>query len=332
MKRLTLSATFVLAGLLSHAHAEPQVPDAAWATGWLDAGYLPRHAALATAADALASASDTLCAHPDKASLEKTRTAWLQTSLAWRSLDGASGGPMVLERLGRKIDFRPTRPADIEASLDASAAERRDNAATRGLAAAEYLLWGDAEPAAQLKRLRDPARCQALQAISNQIASDVHALDAGWQSYRAQLGGESDFFRQNLLSEHINLMITALEGLQKRLPKDEAPKAANYIEWRSGSSKTQLLAQIDGFGNAFFAKPGPATRLDSALAGKMQERFAVARQQCSTLPDRLETSGAGSHSARKACGKAIAALKTTLQDEVAVELDLTLGFTEGDGD
>ncbi len=328
----TMIPGLLLASLAPFAQAEPQTPGPTWSIGWLDAGYLPRHAALGQAADTLASASAALCAKPDKATLYKARAAWLATSQAWRAMDGASGGPMVLERLGRKIDFRPTRPADIEASLGLAAAERLGNVATRGLAAAEYLLWGEKQPAQQLAKLRDAQRCAMLAEIGRQVASDVHALDAGWQSYRQQLGGESDFFRQNLLSEHINLMIAALEGLQKRLPKDEAPRPANFIEWRSGSSKSQLLAQIGGFGTAFFATPGPAGRLNGDLAARMQARFDAARKDCAALPDPLETSGAASHAARKQCSKALSALKTVLQDEVAVELDLTLGFTEGDGD
>ncbi|WP_273430176.1 imelysin family protein [Chitinibacter tainanensis] len=310
--------------------AEPEFsgpePTAAQAQQWLDEGYLPRQQALTRAAEQLASRSATLCAKPDEAQLQATRQAWLATSSAWRALDGAPAGPMVLARLGRKIDFRPTRIAELEAAINGGPA----NVATQGLGAAEYLLWGDNQPKAQLAKLKNPARCGYLQQITQQIATETHTLDEGWRIYREQLGAENPFFRRNMFSEHVNLLIASLTGLGKRMPTADAVSAEQFVEWRSGSSKAQLLAQLQG---AALAYGGISRQLQddghSELDQRMQQALTSAQSSCGQLPANLDKA---TSAARLGCSKAIQQARKTLQDQVAEKLDLTLGFTEGDGD
>ncbi|WP_410499966.1 imelysin family protein [Chitinibacter sp. S2-10] len=306
------------------------MPDIAAAQAWLDQGYLPRHASLTQAADQLASSAAALCTQPDAAKLTQTRTAWLAASTAWRSLDGAPAGPMVLARLGRKIDFRPIRLPELNSAI----AGGEGNVAAQGLAAAEYLLWGDgvasSSPAAILASLKTPARCDYLAKISRQIATETHTLDEGWRIYRAELGAENPFFRQNMYSEHVNLMLASLTGLLKRMPTADEVNADQFVEWRSGSEKAQFLAQFAGFAQAIeginlqLEKDGEA-----ALAKAMRADIAQARSLCGALPTSLAKA---SGKARSACYKAVQQSKARLQNQIAEKLDLSLGFTEGDGD
>jgi predicted lipoprotein len=302
------------------------VPEPAWAQAWLDTGYLPRHQALTHAAEQLADSTAVLCAAPDTAKLTQARAAWLATSTAWRALDGAPAGPMVLARLGRKIDFRPVRVAELEAAIQGG--ER--NVAAQGLAAAEYLLWGDAQPKSILATLKNPARCGYLVQIAKDIDTETHTLDEGWQIYRNELAAENPFFRQNMFSEHVNLMLASLTGLAKRMPTADMVKAEQFAEWRSNSAKAQLLAQLGGLANAM---QGVTRQLSEngqpALARAMQNDLSAAQNQCGKLPDALDKAAA---KARTDCHKAIVQIKKRLQDEIAEQLDLSLGFTEGDGD
>lgn len=317
-------ALLLAAGL---AQAEPTVPNAAWSQAWLDQAYLPRHAALTQSADALASASKAFCETPTPVQLDNVKQHWLITSQAWRAMDGAPAGPMVLERLGRKIDFRPTRPDDIEAAIQGS---EINNAATRGLPAMEYLLWGNAQPKLQLAKLKQPERCAYLSKIAAQIASDAHVLDQPWSVYRSELAAENAFFRENLLSEHINLLLSSMSSLQKRMPTAEGVKPEQFIEWRSGSSQAQWLAQWDGMNLALQAVL-QRLRDDGAspIANKVQQDIAQVNKNCRNLPTHLAQSSA---SARLACSKSVATLKAIIEDQIGEQFDLTLGFTEGDGD
>ncbi len=309
------------------AHAEPVVPDAAWSQAWLDQAYLPRHAALTQSADALASASQAFCEKPTPAQLETVKQHWLTTSQAWRAMDGAPAGPMVLERLGRKIDFRPTRVDDLEAAMLNGDG---NNAATRGLPAMEYLLWGNAQPKAQLAKLKQAERCAYLSKMAQQVAASAHVLDQPWQTYRKELGAENPFFRENLLSEHINLLTASMGSLQKRMPTAAEVNPEQFAEWRSGSSHTQFMAQIGGMNLALQAVVQRVKMEGAAgLATQVSKDMAHMQSTCQNVPQNLAKSPA---KARLACSKAIETLKARLQVQVGEQLDLTLGFTEGDGD
>ena len=319
-----IATVLLAAGLVQ---AEPAVPDVAWSQAWLDQAYLPRHTALTQAADALASASTVFCEQPTPAQLETVKQYWRRTSQAWRAMDGAPAGPMVLERLGRKIDFRPTRVDDLEAAILSG---DNSNAATRGLPAMEYLLWGNAQPNLQLAKLKQPARCAYLSKMAQQVASNTHLLDQPWSVYRIELGAENPFFRENVLSEHINLLLSSMGSLQKRMPTADGVKAEQFAEWRSGSSHAQFMAQVGGMNLALQAV---VQRLRAEGAAELADQVSAEMQQvqnrCESLPKNLAQSSA---KARKACHQAITDLRARVQVQVGEKLDLTLGFTEGDGD
>lgn len=307
--------------------ADPTVPDAAWSQAWLDQAYLPRHTALTQSADALASATKAFCEQANAAQLETVKQYWLRTSQAWRAMDGAPAGPMVLERLGRKIDFRPTRVDDVEAAIVSG---ESSNAATRGLPAMEYLLWGNAQPKSQLAKLKQPARCAYLTKLAQQVAEQAHGLDQPWAVYRAELGADNPFFRENLLSEHINLLLSSMGSLQKRMPTAAELKPEQFAEWRSGSSHAQFMAQVAGMNTALHAVVQRLQMEGAAdLAQQIKADVAQLQSKCQSVPSNLAQSPV---KARTACSKAIETLKTRLQGPVGEQLDLTLGFTEGDGD
>ncbi|WP_297574972.1 imelysin family protein [uncultured Deefgea sp.] len=309
------------------AQAAPSVPDVAWSHAWFDQAYWPRHIALTQSADALAQSTAQLCAAPNAKQLEVVKQDWLSTSQAWRAMDGAPAGPMVLERLGRKIDFRPTRVADLEAAIVSGDSR---NAATRGLPAMEYLLWGNAQPQLQLAQLQQPERCVYLQKMAQQVAEQSHVLDQPLLIYRTELGAENPFFRENVLSEHINLLISSMGSLHKRMPTAAQVNLEQFAEWRSGSSHAQFMAQLGGMNLALQAV---AQRLDhegaSGLAQQVRLDQAKVQNTCQSVPSNLAQSAAKT---RMACSKALEALKSRLQNQVGEQLDLSLGFTEGDGD
>ncbi|KAF0814754.1 hypothetical protein IGB42_00809 [Andreprevotia sp. IGB-42] len=328
----------VLLAVAGVSQAEALVPDTAFAVRWLDEGYLARHNALQAAADQFSSASAAFCSKPAAATLADARNAYGKALLAWRSMDGATAGPNVLERTGRKIDFRPTRVADIESAISDGKGVDALNVATRGLPAAEYLLWGDRQPTAQLNKLKKPARCAYLTGSAAQIVTDVHALDEGWATYRKELAGEEAFFRNNLFPETVGLMLAGLEGTLRRLPRVDDAKIEAYADWRSDVGKAAVSAQLEGFAVAYFG----AGKDKASLAGFLvdHDKAAVntrvlaaldnARALLKKMPQKIDApAGAAT---RKAFIKAVADIKHVVEGDVAEALDITLGFNDSDGD
>ncbi|WP_148713786.1 imelysin family protein [Chitinolyticbacter meiyuanensis] len=326
-------ALLAVAGL---AHAEAPVPDAGFATRWVQQAYIGRHQALAQAVDGFAAASRSFCAKPGADTLTATRSSWQGAMLAWRNMDGATGGPIVLERTGRMIDFRPTRVKDIEKRIAAGDGIDPHNVSVRGLSAAEYLLYGEAEPAAQLAKLKTKARCAYLVGSAERAAEDVHQLDAGWQLYVEQLGGEAEFFRKNLLPETIGLMLSGLEGAIRRLPRVEEAEPSAWPDWRSNLSKAALTAQLDGFTTAYFGPKGDAglasfvaAQGHAAVNAKLKTQLDAARAAIAKLnADQARQSEAQQTAVRTS----LSALKQTVAGDLATALDIVLGFNDSDGD
>ncbi|UXY15913.1 imelysin family protein [Chitiniphilus purpureus] len=328
--------TLMLAAGTALAHAEAPVPDAAFAARWIDTAYVGRHQALSAAGERFAVAAKALCAKPGDASLQAARNAWREAMLAWRTMDGATGGPMVLERSGRMLDFRPTRTQEIEKRIAAGEPVDPHNVSVRGLPAAEYLLYGDAQPKAQLARLRQAARCAYLQGVAERALLDIRQLDAGWTLYLTQLQGEADFFRRNLLAETIGLMLSGIEGAIRRLPRVEEAEPDAWPDWRSGLTKPALAAQLDGFATAYFGADGTdglsafvASQGHAKVNTLIKARYDAARTALAALPEQPVRQGTAQ---RDAVRNALVALKAALAGELAGALEVVLGFNDSDGD
>ncbi|MDW5418007.1 imelysin family protein [Iodobacter sp. CM08] len=326
MKLALILSTALLSPLV---HAEPTIPTPEFSVRWLEEAYLPRHKILLAASDAFATQSKAFCAAPNEKSLAITRNTWKQAALAWHAMDAAPGGPIVLERTGRKIDFWPTREADIEAMIPKGLDER--NVGARGLPAAEYLLWGNQEPKAQLAKLKAQDRCLYLVGISERIVSDVSLLNAGWQNYHQQLGAENPFFRQNLLPETLNLMLGALDSQAKRLPKEAKREA--FAEWRSGTGKASSVAVLNTVASTLFSPSGGITLLladKPEVIAKVKTAIANAKTAQAAIPEAFDSPAA--KAARSNYLASIKELKRSIETDVAEALDLTLGLSESDGD
>ncbi len=334
MRNLVLA----LAAVAGAAQAASPVPDAEFAVRWTEHAYVARHAALADATEAFAAASAALCESPSQAALDQARARWTDAMLAWRKMDGAPGAPTVLARTGRMIEFRPARVKDVEARIARGEGPDPVNVAVRGLGTAEYLLWGDAAPAAQLAALRAPVRCAYLAGVAARVAEDVHAADEGWRQQLAKMGGEVEFPRRNLLAEHIGFMLGGLDGAARRIPqvRDARPKA--WPDWRSASTRAAIGAQLEGFATAWF---GTAERPDASLSAFVRRydrgeadaavRAALdrARAAVAALPASSAQTGFGPAHAEVL--EALGALRRRVE-EVALAFGLVLGFNDNDGD
>ena len=317
------------------------IPDRSFALGWAQHHYLDRHRTLARTANDLESAATAFCKSPDAPGLAALQDKWIATFLAWRRVDGAGAAPSVIARTGRMIDFRPARVRDVESRIGRGEGPAPHNVAVRGLGTLEYLLYGDAM-ADQVERLRQPARCSYAAATAAMIAVDVRELDAGWQQQLERLGGDTDLPRRNLLAENIGLMISGLDGALARFPKVRDAAREAWPDWRSGTTRAAIGAQLEGFAEAWSGTTDGRQRADTSLAAWMAHQghgaaadrvdlaFERTRSAWQALPTQLDTPAADS--ARLGFIDAVSALKAAMERDVAGTLGVVLGFNDNDGD
>lgn len=341
-------STLLIACLsLPHAaSATPPTPDAAFASTWLEAAYLPRHQALGAAVQQLLPATEALCQHLDDTTLAQARERWRDAQLAWRRMDGGAGYPNIIARTARMIDFRPVRTKDIETRVAEGQATDASNVAVRGLAAVEYLLYGDAQPQAQLARLAEPNRCARLESTARQLSADMAKTDDAWTDYLRQVSGTDDNARRNLLALNIGQILSGLDGAVRRIPRIKSPQPDAWLDWRSGLSQAAIGAQLDGARQAWFGHlggtdaPAQPASMDGLLraqghvegADRIKLAFEQVRSRHAALANDLSRVDGAHAQAIADFQLAVAALRRHIEQDGAVALGIVLGFNDNDGD
>ena len=295
--------------------------------------FAPRGQAFAAEARGLLAATDTFChgSAADTAGLEAVRNQWRRTTTAWDRLSGVAVGPLVKRRAPTALDFNPTRPPLIEraiasAPVGAEAMERVGTPA-KGLPALEWLLWVK-NPAPQ-----SPA-CRYTQQVAADLAREADVLSAGL----AELAGVdwADDPRRTFLAwqELFNQWLGGIERL-RWVQIDKPLKTAET----SANGKPPVFGRAaSGHTDASWAAQWSASR---ALALPVAQALAAAGKQ--PLADRLSAAFAAADTALQeakaqqpatlpAATRELAAVKKLIEADVAAALDVTIGFSDGDGD
>lgn len=238
--------------------------------------------------------------------VERTREQWLSTQAMWT-------GPVMERRSPAVVDW-PVRTADIEALVERSApgditAEVVGNsvgADTRGLTAMRWVLTADDVA----ERLEDPRWCDYLAASSMVIAAEADVVAADWTEswdggppYRARIGADDEWLGM-LVNDAIFLVHALTEPVREEgdvAPVDVAADRA---------------AQLDGVAAV-------VDELSPLLDDDLSER----------LGGEVETAATAFAGGDVEAGRAAAAeVEATLATEVASRLDVTIGFSDADGD
>jgi predicted lipoprotein len=180
--------------------------------------------------EGLQQASADLCDAPSQQALDDARGAWTATHRALKRQEIFNFGPYADEplRYSAKLDFWPARPASVE---EVAAAQDIDptvesigglGGPTKGLPAAQVLLWGE-DPSAALEMLESSERrCEYLKAMTAVVASDANGLRQAWNpredGYYQQLlnpGDDSDYETSILaVSAIINRLWFTVENIR----------------------------------------------------------------------------------------------------------------------
>lgn len=312
---------------------------------------LPRAQDFDASARTLAPAIAALCQAPAaeaKPALESARAAWRVTTRAWEQLAAVSVGPVIARRSQRAIDFTPTRPALIEKAIAAqpqgARAFERIGTPAKGLPALEWLLWTRPVPATS------PA-CSYAHEVAQDVARESTALVQAFTQAAATDWGAEDEQEQSTqaISEFVNQWVGGIERLrwahmEKPLRAAQGTRAPDYPRAASGNTLPAWAATWGGLRSLTVlpvgaAPPAPGQALvplEIYLRGMGLNPLADSLRQAASKVDtamaQVQKNGAKDKAAIEHTARALTALKFLAESEVAPALQVSIGFSDADGD
>lgn len=303
---------------------------------------------------ALVPAVAALCQAPaadGKAALESARAAWQATARSWEQLAAVSVGPVIARRSQRAIDFTPTRPALIEKAVatqpQGAKAFERVGTPAKGLPALEWLLW--TRPAHP-----DSPACSYAHEVAQDVARESAALAKAYADAATTDWGAEDEQEQSTqaISEFVNQWVGGIERLRwaqmdKPLRAAGSGSGARMPDYPRTASGTTLAAWAATWGGLRSVTTLPASAdipaagealvpLEMYLRGKGLNPLADKLRQATDKVDasmaQVQKSGLQNKVAIQQTAKDLTALKFLAESEVAPALQVSIGFSDADGD
>ena len=304
---------------------------------------LPRAREFQAQATSLVQATQAWCEAPGpaQAALETVRQQWRDTVVAWERLSAVAVGPLVERRSARLVDFTPTRPSAIEHAVAAmpTTAEAMERIGTpaKGLPALEWLLW------TRPSRPGSPDCRYAVQ-LALEIAREGAALQQAFAQAADAERGDDEVAQA--LDEIVNQWVGALERLrwqqiEKPIQSAEGGAAVAFPRGASGRSAAAWAAQWQALRELAVLPPGAAVPapgsalvpLETYLRGQglnpVADQLAGAVRQADRAMAQVN---AQDHKRLLGATRAMAALKRLAEEELAPALQVSLGFSDADGD
>lgn len=274
--------------------------------------------------------------------LGEARARWTAAVQAWERLAAVAVGPLVERRSLRTLDFTPPRPALIERAVKAqpsgAAAMEKIGAPAKGLPALEWLLW--TQPVAP----RSPA-CRYAVEVAADIGREAAALAA---AFKAAAGREWDeAAASTAMAEAINQWLGGLERLRWQdleRPLEAAgdggrnapqfPRIASGRSAASWSAQWQALRALALQSSAAAPRPGEGlVTIETYLRGRgLNAPADELRRAVQQADPALEGLSVGAPERLTDAARALAALGRVMQEQVAPALEVSIGFSDADGD
>ena len=327
---LSLVALFMAVNSHAAAPAAPPLTSGAAAQALYAQWFVPQSAQASTSAQQLHSQLQQYCT--GTASLEKVRSEFTQASQDWERLSAVAMGPQIEHRTARMVDFQPMRLPLLKAALRKApkdvAAMETIGAPAKGFPALEHLLWVDVAapktPTCQYASLVAADLAQELQELhqANQAAANFTALDF------------------DSTAEFLNQWIGGVERLrwqamEKPLRSATASKPAQVTRAASEGTLTSWKAQWSGLRALAVGNPQAPDNVSIARLVEVQgwqhlaDELRAAVQQADSAMQSIDKV---SLNAITPANKALKQLKHLVENDVALSLDVTIGFSDADGD
>lgn len=327
----SLGLALLLATWQAHAAAPtPPITSGAAAQALYAQWFVPQSAQAIASAQQLQRKLEQYCA--GKASLEAARMQFQQASQDWERLSALAMGPQIERRSARMLDFQPMRPALLKSALRKApkdlAAMETIGAPAKGFPTAEYLLWTDvAQP--------HTAACTYASLVAADTAQELQTLHQANQQAAALT--QLDF---DSVGEFINQWVGGVERLrwaamEKPLRSATATKPAALTRAASQGTLASWQAQWSALRTLAIGEAQQPESVNIARLVQVQgwERLANevrdAVQSVDTAMQAIHTLDLDSVTPAT---QALSQLKHLVENDVALALDITIGFSDADGD
>ncbi len=279
-----------------------------------------------------------LAEHRDQTAVKQQ---WHQTMLAWMALQGQERGPASALEQSWNVQFWPDKKNTTGRKMSElttadhawSAAQISTQSVTvQGLGALEWLLYDETSTLAS-----NPNTCSTGVAIAHNLQDKARIIADSW----AQNPWKS-LQKLEWESEYISLLSNQLDYSMKKLSRPMAkigqPRPYFSESWRSGTSLANLKANLQSMQTLYFAK---GSGLDSLL--REQGKASLADRVASQFEMTLDTwpqerslytalQSIDGYRTALALYNKLEQLKYLIDEEVAVELGVVIGFNATDGD
>ncbi|MFT6591574.1 MAG: putative lipoprotein [Rhodoferax sp.] len=311
---------------------------------------LPRSQDFELAAQALAPSIAKLCTAPatDTAVLGQARRAWIEATQTWERLSAVAIGPVIERRSQRAIDFTPTRPALIERAIKAqpqgAKAFELVGTPAKGLPALEWLLW--TRPV-----LPGSPSCHYAQEVAYDVALEALTLQSAYAKAAVMAWGVEDEKARSTqaMSEFINQWVGGLEHLrwaqmEKPLRAAQGTNAPDYPRAASDQSLASWTASWASLRSVTVlpdntAAPAPGNALvplETYLRGKglnpLADKLRQATEKVDVSLAQVQKKGVQGQTWIEQTARDLAQLKFLAETEVAPALQVSIGFSDADGD
>ncbi len=268
---------------------------------------------------------------------------WRAAVTAWDRLDSVALGPLIERRSARAVDFMPVRAAMLERAArggpkDAAAMELV-GAPAKGFEALEWLLWPEVPTPGT-------PRCGYAISVAEHLQREADALAA---AFGAQAGEEPDpEHTLAAFAEAVNQWVGGVERLRwafMRKPievarsRDEAPEfprqrsGQSHDSWSARWSTLREHAVLGARATPQRTGSGQLIPFETWLRSRGANELADQLVRATAQADRAMAQAQPRQPATvEAAADALAQLTRLMQAELAPALNVSIGFSDADGD
>lgn len=331
------------------AACAPGPMDADALTVLTDQAIVPAFETASSDVSDLSAAVEAFCRDPNDETLQAARDAWHAAKSSWEAAETATMfGPGHMMRTVAKVDYEPVDTEGIDELLasdsiiDIDYVDNRTAATRRGLGTVEYLLFGGPIGDSNARA------CELAMASASVAATETSNLLSAWTDSDEGAEPYRDTFVEDMATDSaMGDVILAIVDTLKRQSGFELgralgvtaiePRPEAIVEGPAGAGAQRYSSQLEGIRSQLTA--GGEASLLALLAARSEE-----------VADRVETLLDDALSDLSAIDEPLAdlvrddperlrPLQATLADLVGVfeadvvsVLDITLGFSDTDGD
>lgn len=308
------------------AAATPPLTSGAAAQALYAQWFAPRTAQVLQSAQQWQTATDAYCS--GKADIAAPRQQFAHTAQNWDRTAAVAIGPQIERRSARMVDFQPMRLPLLKTAMRKApanlAAMESVGAPAKGLPVAEHLLWTEiAAP--------NSPQCHYLQLVVADAVQELQHLHHATQA--ATTSAALDF---EINAEFLNQWIGGIERLRwasmdKPLRSATPSKPAQLTRAASQGTIASWNAQWSSL--RALAIGSEQLSIVQLVEARGWERLGGELRQAVAAVDRaMQAVDAPTLSAIAPAVKAMGQLKHLVENDVALALDITIGFSDADGD